>query len=102
MLGFKILFGIILLSFTFVTATVLGDSIENWQIRRNLQFVEPGMTESDLRSLLGEPTCMTNADIGPREYWSFGKDSFTDNPDFCGSVLIEMSAPPRTVRKVIQ
>jgi len=98
----RIASGIIVLLFTFIAALYASDGIQNWRIRRNVQYVELGTTADELKAQLGEPTCVTSADIAPRQYWSFGKDSFTDNPDFCGSVLIELSAPPRQVVKVIQ
>jgi hypothetical protein len=99
----KIAFRVSLLGFTFLAALYASDSIQNWQIRRNLQYVHPGTTESELKALLGTPTCMTYSDIAPGQYWSFGKDSFAESPDFCGSVaLIEMSGPPIKVVQVRQ
>jgi len=99
----RVAIGIILSVSTFIAALYASDRIQNWQIRRNIQFVETGTTENELKGLLGSPTCVTSSDIAPRQYWSFGKDSFTDDPNFCGSVvLIEMSAPPRKVLKVLR
>lgn len=94
--------GIILLLVCFVGGVLLHDKIKNAYYRENIGKVYVGMSEEELRSLMGEPKCRTFSDIGPEEYWSYGVDSFNDSPDYCGIILIRVSAEPRQVRNVNQ
>ena len=93
--------GILLLISCFVGGILIHNKVKNAYLRDNINKIYVGMPEAELKSLLGEPTCRTSSDIAPREYWGYGVDTFSDNPEFCGSVLIEMTAEPRTVRKVL-
>jgi hypothetical protein len=97
----KIVIGLILLAFFVIGGVLLQDYIHLRNLESNLQAVKPGMSESELIKLLGKPDTLYIGDIGPREYLCFGKRVYDDNPDSC-PIAIEMSAPPRTVIKVLK
>ncbi len=94
--------GVCLLVSFFVGGVILHDRIKNAYLERNARKIYVGMAESELLSLMGKPTCQTFSDIGPSQYWTYGVDSFTDNPVSCGPILIRMSPEPRVVQEVFR
>ncbi|HUR97995.1 MAG TPA: outer membrane protein assembly factor BamE [Pyrinomonadaceae bacterium] len=97
----RIPLGFLLLVLTFVIGVVGRDTLhERWLIE-NAKQIRPGMSESEVTTILGSPTSRHMSDI-TGVYWCYGSDSFQDRADYCGEVEIEMSSTrPGRVLKVL-
>ena len=97
----KIIGGIILLLFTFISSVLIRDYLYDRRLTAAVENFSPGMTEDEIVSRIGRPSTTYIGDIGPKIYWCYGSRSFEDNPDYCG-IALEMSAPPRKLVKVLK
>ncbi len=84
---------------TFLSGVTIRDAYQERWLKKNVKLIHPGMTDQEVIAILGRPTSRHMSDI-PGDYWCWGSDSFSDNPDYCGKVTLQMG-PTGIVEKVL-